>query len=69
VKILFVISTIGIGGEQRVASILTDLFIKRGILVDIATFKKNKKKYHINKNININTKTSIALFSIILYLR
>jgi GalNAc-alpha-(1->4)-GalNAc-alpha-(1->3)-diNAcBac-PP-undecaprenol alpha-1,4-N-acetyl-D-galactosaminyltransferase len=34
---------------------LTDLFIKRGILVDIATFKKNKKKYHINKNINIIT--------------
>lgn len=51
-RILFVISSIGIGGEQRVASILTNSFINRGINVDIATFIKNDKSYKFNNEIN-----------------
>ncbi|EGI2115021.1 glycosyltransferase family 4 protein, partial [Listeria monocytogenes] len=52
-KILFVISSIGIGGEQRVASILTDHFIKQGHIVDILTFKRNEKSFEFNSKINI----------------
>jgi len=53
-KILFVISSIGIGGEQRVASILTNYFIEKGSLVDIVAFEKNTKAFNFNEKININ---------------
>ncbi|MEH7214277.1 glycosyltransferase [Priestia megaterium] len=52
-KILFVISSTGIGGEQRVASILTDYFVKKGHLVDILTFKEGEKSFSFNNDIKI----------------
>lgn len=53
-NILFVISSISIGGEQRVASIITDQLISKGHSVDIATFQINKKSFEFNNKVKIN---------------
>lgn len=52
-RILFVISSIGIGGEQRVASILTNYFIEKDNSVDIVTFKKDEKGFKYNEKIKV----------------
>lgn len=53
-KILLVISSMGIGGEQRAASIITDYFIKAGNYVEIITFNsRNNKQIAFNEKINI----------------
>ncbi len=52
-RILFVISSTGIGGEQRVASILTNKFIEMGHSVDILTFRKVDKSFAFNEMIPI----------------
>lgn len=54
-KILFVISSLQIGGEQRVASILTDEFVKRKNEVEILVLnKKEEKQFSYNSKIKIS---------------
>lgn len=43
-KILLVISSMGIGGEQRAASTVTDYFVKSGHYVKVMTFDSSKEK-------------------------
>lgn len=53
-KILFVISSLGIGGEQRVASVLTHEFVERGNSVDILVLdKKAEKELAFDERVNI----------------
>lgn len=52
-RILFMISSIGIGGEQRVASIITNYLVNEGNDVDIACFKRFPKSFKFNDNICI----------------
>ncbi|MCY9006776.1 glycosyltransferase [Peribacillus frigoritolerans] len=62
-RILFVISSTGIGGEQRVASILTNQFIEKKNSVDILTFEKSDKAFKFNSDINfISIKNSKGVF-------
>ncbi|MGG6310594.1 glycosyltransferase [Paenibacillus macerans] len=54
-RMLFVISSLGIGGEQKAASILTDAFIKQGHDIDILVLnKKEEKHFTFNSQIDIN---------------
>ncbi len=52
-KILFIISSLGLGGEQRVASILTDELIKRGNDIEILAFASSKSSFKINEKIKV----------------
>jgi len=52
-NILFVISSISIGGEQRVASIITKFLTDNGHTVDMITFKIDKKKIQFDSDINM----------------
>jgi glycosyltransferase involved in cell wall biosynthesis len=52
-NILFVISSISIGGEQRVASIITKFLTDNGHTVDMITFKTDKKKIRFDSNVNV----------------
>lgn len=53
-RILFVISSLGIGGEQKVASILTREFIKKGHDVKIQVLsQKKEKQFEFDRQINI----------------
>lgn len=53
-RLLFVISNLGIGGEQRVASILTDYFVQNGHEVDILVYsEKSDKMFAFNPKIRI----------------
>ena len=53
-NILLVIASMGIGGEQRAASTITDYFVKSGNQVQLLTFDtSNEKKIQFNDNIKI----------------
>lgn len=53
-RILFIISSLGIGGEQKVASILTREFVKKGhdVKIQVLTPKK-EKQFEFDKKIDI----------------
>lgn len=54
-RLLFVISSLGIGGEQKAASILTDAFIKQGHDIDLLVLnKKEEKHFTFNSKIDIH---------------
>lgn len=51
-KILLVIASMGIGGEQRAASTITDYLVKMGNFVSVLTFDaSNEKQIDFNSNI------------------
>ena len=50
-KILFVISSLGIGGEQRALSNITSFLVENNHIVEVLTFKKNEKRIKLNKRI------------------
>lgn len=53
-KILYVISSFGIGGEQRVTSILAGEFVENGIEVDLLVFgSRLEKQFSLNNKINV----------------
>ncbi|NUH86358.1 glycosyltransferase [Bacillus firmus] len=54
-KVLFVLSAWGIGGEQRAASNLINKLILRGHSVEMITFKMFNKTIVLNPNVKIST--------------
>ena len=53
-KVLIVVSSLQIGGEQRVVSILTDNFVKNGIDVTIFVLtKREEKQFSFNSKVKI----------------
>lgn len=53
-KILYVISSFGIGGEQRVTSILASEFVEHGLEVDLLVFgSKLEKQFSLDDRISI----------------
>ena len=54
-KILFVISSLQVGGEQRVLSILSDQLVRKNHEVDICVLsKKVEKQFALNRNVHVN---------------
>jgi len=59
-KVLFLISSLGIGGEQRVVTNLTSRLNEKGIQSDICTFNIDKNRFKLNHSIRIfHVKNSI----------
>lgn len=62
-KLLFVISSLQVGGEQRVISILSEQFVIKGHKVDIYVLsKKGSKQFKLNENIRVNYSNSNESF-------